>query len=97
MKEVNRPDAVAVTISVLNTAVYVGVGILGNVAGAILDAFAGQAQVTEVRIVYPPAAYATLFACLAGLAWFPPWSPLFQIPETHGQPVTLQEIEREWT
>ena len=40
MKEVNRPDAVAVTISVLNTAVYVGVGIVGNVAGAILDAFA---------------------------------------------------------
>ncbi|MHB8968889.1 MAG: MFS transporter [Pirellulaceae bacterium] len=95
MKEVNRPDAVAVTISVLNTAVYVGVGVVGNVAGAILDAFAGQAAVTNARIAYPPAAYATLFACLTGLALLSTLVTIFQIPETHGHAVTLQEIERE--
>ena len=44
MKEVNRPDAVAATISVLNTVVYVGVGILGNFTGVILDRFAAQSQ-----------------------------------------------------
>ncbi len=95
MKEVNRPDAVAVTISVLNTAVYAGVGILGNVAGLILDAFAGRALVTDARIAYPAAAYATLFACLTALALISTLITIFQVPETHGQTVTLQDIERE--
>jgi predicted MFS family arabinose efflux permease len=95
MKEVNRPDVVAVTISVLNSAVYVGVGVLGNAAGAILDAFGGHAKVAEARIVYPTAAYATLFACLAGLALVSTLVTIFRIPETHGRAVTLEEIERE--
>ena len=95
MKELNRPDAVAVTISVLNTATYVGVGVLRNVAGAILDAFGSQAEATEARIVYPSAAYATLFACLAGLALISTLVTIFQVPETHGRTVTLLEIERE--
>jgi predicted MFS family arabinose efflux permease len=95
MKEVNRPDAVAVTISVLNTAVYVGVGVVGNLAGLILDAFRGQTVVTETRIVYPTAAYATLFTCLTGLALVSLLTALFLIPETRGHIVTLEEIERE--
>lgn len=95
MKEVNRPDAVAVTISVLNSMTYVGVGILGNVAGAILDAFRSAAATTGVRITYPPAAYATVFACMAGLAVVSLLLALFLVPETHGRPVTLEEIERE--
>ena len=95
MKEVNRPDAVAVTISVLNTAAYVGVGILSNAAGAILDAFGSQAEVTEARIVYPTAAYATVFACLAGLALVSTLVTIFLVPETQGRTVTPQEIEGE--
>jgi predicted MFS family arabinose efflux permease len=95
MKEVNRPDAVAVTISVLNTASYVGVGILGNLAGMILDAFGSQAAMSEARIAYPSAAYAALFACLAGLALVSILVAIFQVPETHGRTVTLEEIERE--
>jgi predicted MFS family arabinose efflux permease len=95
MKEVNRPDAVAVTIAVLNTGVYVGVGLLGNAAGMILDAFGRHAEVAEARIVYPTAAYATLFACLAGLALVSTLVAVFLVPETHGQTVTLQAIERE--
>jgi predicted MFS family arabinose efflux permease len=95
MKEVNRPDAVAVTISVLNTAAYLGVGVLGNAAGAILDAFGSRAEAAETRIVYPTAAYATLFACLAGLALVSTLVTVFLIPETHGRAVTLQKIERE--
>jgi predicted MFS family arabinose efflux permease len=85
MKEVNRPDAVAMTISVLNTAVYIGVGVLGNVAGAILDAFGTRAELTGARITYPPAAYATLFACLAGLALLSTLITVFRIPETYGR------------
>jgi len=95
MKETNRPDAVAVTISVLNSAVYVGVGVLGNVAGAILDAFGSRAEVTEARVAYPPAAYAALFACLAALALVSTLVTVFQVPETRGRTVTLEEIERE--
>jgi predicted MFS family arabinose efflux permease len=97
MKEVNRSDAVAVTISVLNTAAYVGVGVLSNAAGAILDAFGSQAEVTAARIVYPTAAYATVFACLACLALVSTLVTIFLIPETQGCIVTPQEIERELT
>jgi len=95
MKEVNRPEAVAVTISVLNTAVYIGVGVVGNLAGLILDSFAHQAEVTDARIVYPPRAYAVLFATLTLLALVSMFVTLLKIPETRGQPVTLEEIERE--
>lgn len=97
MKEVNRPDTVAVSISVLNTATYVGVGTLSNLAGVVLDAFAGQATVSAARIAYPPAAYATLFAGLAGLALVSLAVTVFLIPETHGRPMTLEEFEREMT
>ncbi len=92
MKEVNRPDAVAVAISVLNTAVYLGVGLAGNLAGAVLDLFAHNAAAGESRIVYPAEAYATLFACLAGLALVSTLVTALQIPETRGCPVTLEEL-----
>jgi predicted MFS family arabinose efflux permease len=95
MKEINRPDAVAVTISVLNTAVYLGVGLVGNLSGAVLDAFAAHAEVVGTRMVYPPNAYATLFACLTGLALLSTLVTIFQIPETRGHTVTLDDIERE--
>jgi len=95
MKEVNRPDAVAVTISVLNTASYLGVGLLSNAAGAILDAFGSRAEAAEARIVYPTAAYATLFACLAGLALVSMLITVFLIPETSGCAVMLSELDRE--
>lgn len=95
MKELNRPDAVAVTISVLNTVSYVGVGVLGNAAGAILDAFGGHAKLAGARVVYPTAAYATVFACLTGLALLSTLAIMFLVPETHGRAVTVQEVNRD--
>jgi predicted MFS family arabinose efflux permease len=95
MKEVNRPDTVAMSISVFNTLTYVGVGVLSNLAGAVLDAFGGRATVSAARIAYPPAAYATLFACLAGLAVVSLAITVFLIPETHGRPLSLEQLERE--
>jgi len=97
MKELNRPDTVAATISVLNTVVYIGVGILGNVTGAILDLFAAQSQRNGARVVYPTAAYASLFAFLTVLALASVVITIIQIPETHGRAVTLQDIERDWS
>lgn len=95
MKEVNRPDAPAVAISVLNTVVYAGVGLLGNVAGLVLDAFGTQAATSATRIAYPPAAYAVLFAGLAGLAAVAMLVTAFQVSETYGRALTLEETERE--
>jgi predicted MFS family arabinose efflux permease len=95
MKEVNRPDAVAVSIAVLNSLVYVGVGLLGNLCGLILDAFRHYAAASQARIAYPPAAYATLFGCLAGLAVISILVTAFLVAETHGRTVALAEIERE--
>lgn len=88
MKEVNPPDAVAMTISVLNTAVYVGVGVLSNAAGVILDTFGNQAEVSESRVAYPAAAYAVLFTGLAGLASLSTLVAMFLVPETQGRSVT---------
>ncbi|NLX56089.1 MAG: MFS transporter [Planctomycetaceae bacterium] len=85
MKEVNRPDTVAVTIAVLNTVTYLGVGIVGNLSGLVLDLFASRAAVAGERIVYPPAAYTTLFACLAALAFLSTLVTVFRNPETRGQ------------
>lgn len=94
MKELNHPDTVGIVISVLNTASYAGVGLLVNVAGAILDVFCSKAEYTGMRIAYPPVAYAAIFVCLACLALVSTLIAIYRIPETRGRTVTLQEIER---
>ena len=93
MKELNRPDAVAVSISVLNGLVYVGVAVLGNLGGAILDVFRAGARVTETGIVYPAAAYATLFVVLSVLGLISLLVTAIFVPETHGRAITIEEID----
>lgn len=95
MKELNRPDAVAVAISVLNGVSYLGVGILGNIGGGLLDLFHADAQVTGTGTVYPPMAYMTLFGVLIAMAIVSLVVTVYRIPETRGRPVTLDELERE--
>lgn len=68
MKEVNRPDGVALAIGVINGFSYAGVAVLMAVAGAVLDAFRGVATVTPSGVIYPAAAYTTLFAVLLVVA-----------------------------
>jgi len=58
--------------------------------------FAAQSQNQGGRVIYPPAAYATLFALLTVLALASSLITFFKIPETHGRAVTLQDIERDW-
>ena len=83
MKEVNRPDAVAMTISVLNTlSTWVGVWVTWpGRSSTPLE----QSGVNRRAIAYPPAAYATLFACLAGLALLSTLVTIFRVPETYGR------------
>jgi len=95
MKELNRPDAVAVAISVLNGASYLGVGVLGNISGMLLDMYRSEARVTDAGTIYPPVAYMLLFAVLAVVALISLLVTVFRVPETHGKPVTLAEVERE--
>ena len=97
MKELNRPGAVAVAISVLNAVVYIGVAVLGNVAGAVLDLFRSRAQVTETGIIYPVAAYATFFGVLSALGLVSLLAAMFFVPETRGRALTIEEMEQALT
>lgn len=68
MKELNRPEVVAVAIAIPNSLCYGGVAVLANGAGLVLDCFASQAIVKPDHLVYPPAAYALLFLILLALS-----------------------------
>jgi predicted MFS family arabinose efflux permease len=87
MKELNRPDAVALSISVLNGLTYVGGGLIANLAGLVLDQFKRDAVVTAGHLVYPCIAYVTLFAILVGLSIMS-LAILSRVPETRGQQAT---------
>ena len=67
MKELNDPEVVSQSIAVSNVATYLGVAVLSNVCGLVLDRFAGQAVQTSVGLVYPGWAYAINFIILAAL------------------------------
>ena len=68
MKELNRPEAVASAISVINGLAYIGSGLIGQAGGWILGRYRDAATVTASGVVYPPAAYVALFCFLTALA-----------------------------
>src|ERR1035437_2998438 len=68
MKELNRPESVAASVSVANALAYFGCGTIGQAGGLILDRYRDAAVVPPAGVVYPPAAYVVLFAFLTGLA-----------------------------
>ena len=68
MKELNRPDAVASAISVINGLAYIGSGLIGQAGGCILGRYRDTAAVTAAGVVYPPTAYVALFCFLTALA-----------------------------
>ncbi len=84
MKELNRPDSVAMGISVMNGLAYIGCGTIGQAGGLILDRFRDTAHVAASgAVVYPQAAYVALFtfmAVLAALNVLAAW----HVPETRG-------------
>lgn len=84
MKELNRPENVAAAISVYNGLIYVGGGLVAQAGGLILDFFRDSAAVSARGIVYPRAAYLTLFAFLGLLSILNLVFASF-IPETNGR------------
>jgi hypothetical protein len=55
-------------VATYNGICYVGAGLVGTVAGAILDRFHDRAVTTAAGLVYPREAYTVLFACLVLIA-----------------------------
>lgn len=90
MKELNPPESVAASLSVVNGLAYIGCGTIAQLGGLILDLGRAGAKVTAAGTVYPPGAYAGLFVFLTVLAGL---NLLFaiRVPETHGRhgPVDL--------
>lgn len=86
MKELNPQHAVALSVATYNALCYLGAGLVGNLAGAILDRFHDRATVTPLGLVYPREAYVVLFACLVGIA-VACVVMYFLTPETHGRSV----------
>jgi hypothetical protein len=70
MKELNPPGNVAVSIGLFNTVTYVMVALMTQGVGQVLDHFKASALIINKVMVYPPAAYLTLFGILLGLSAF---------------------------
>ena len=68
IKELNRPDAVALSVSMGNTTSYLVIAILSHIVGVILDAYTSGATVIGDTTVYPIRAYQTIFTLFAGLS-----------------------------
>ena len=84
MKELNDSRHVAQALAVVNAIAYFGVAVLLMVSGAVLDLFRAGAQKSATGlIVYPAAAYATLFTIFASLAVITLTATGF-LHETHG-------------
>ena len=81
MKELNRPDTVALSIGVYNTLAYIGGALLANVSGVVLDHYRHRATATAAGIIYPPEAYMVIFAILLALGLMSVVSSLL-VPET---------------
>ena len=86
MKELNRPETVALSVSVLNGACYLGVAVIANLAGLVLDRFKDMAVATGLATVYPPQAYAAIFSGVLAMAAISLVVSFF-IRETRGQSV----------
>lgn len=84
MKEVSHPERTALAVGIINGLTYLGVAAFMTASGAILDAFRLHATLDDGgAVIYPPQAYATVFAWLAGMALISLVSST-RIPETRG-------------
>ena len=84
MKELNRPELVASSISVINGLGYIGSGIIGQIGGWILSRHQEAAAVTPSGVVYPPEAYIALCGFLAALAVLNVFF-VYLVPETRSK------------
>jgi hypothetical protein len=93
MKELNRAESVGLAIAVMNGLSYLAAGVVGNLAGVILDRFKGRAQVTQAGTLYPAEAYTSVFVMLLVLAAVS-MIGICLVKETKGQNVQSPEEYR---
>jgi MFS family permease len=67
-KELNPRAAAGTSIGLLNAGAYLGVALLTSAVGCILDVYASHAVKTAAAVLYPRAAYRTVFALCVALA-----------------------------
>ncbi len=68
IRELNDHRHVAQALALVNAIVYCGVAVIMMLSGSVLDLFHADTIKTETGIIYPAAAYMTLFLSLAVLA-----------------------------
>lgn len=94
MRELNPPGTTGVAVGVLNFAAYAMVAMMSNLAGLILDLFAGRAtRLADGAVIYPLAAYRILFVIfllIAAKAFFVGRS----LPETHSRNICNGKVVR---
>ena len=83
-KELNPPETAAQSVATMNFTAYIGVATLTHLCGIAMDLHEDSARVTSAGTVYPPEAYAWMFALLA-VAALACLVASFYITETHGR------------
>lgn len=82
-RELNPPDAIGIAIGVVNSTLYVFIAISANMTGIILDLFMAQATKSGNSIIYPEAAYSSIFIMMLVIS-FASFAVSFFTKETYG-------------
>lgn len=82
VKELNPPEMVGLSVSLLNFWAFVAIAATGHFAGMILHAFEDRAVHTADAVIYSAASYAMIFVLLSVLAAISMLTAFF-VPETH--------------
>jgi MFS family permease len=86
MKELSPPNSAGTSIGVLNASSYMAVALMTTVSGTVMDAYSRDAVRIGEMLVYPPAAYRTIFIiCLALVVVA--FGASLRIPESRGESV----------
>lgn len=84
-REINPPEATGVAVGILNFAAYVMVAVFANLSGFVLDCFRNHATAAaDGAVIYPQAAYLTLFGLLF-LTAAGTFCISLTMPETYGR------------
>lgn len=60
-RELNPPDSIGIAVGVVNSTLYVFIALSANMTGLIMDLFSSQALKTGSSVIYPAAAYSSIF------------------------------------
>ena len=82
-RETNPPEYTCTAVGIINFGAYIMTAIFGTLSGIILDAFGGT-KTPDGFILYPLAAYITIFAIFLAISIFT-FSVSLKMPETHGK------------